>query len=422
MFHRLLPFARLLACTIPFAGCAIFQVEEQIAQIEAHGLVTVQLDPLPATPDTYAVVWIEGADGCETIDVQHFDRDGIARFLLRNDAHYGVGAWHDLDSDGAYDPGEPAGQLPAVEPVPLERTATLSRPLPLRLAPGGTLPVHAVFAASDASSRHGEALAMHLGEIATLDDPAFSAENGSVGMWRPFEFFRQHGYGLYFLEPYDPERLPVVLVHGLAASPQDWRQLVAAIDRTRYQIWFLHYPSGFRLEKSANTLAAALALLHQRLGFERLAIVAHSMGGLVAHGAVTRLQELVPDSIVAALVTISTPWGGHEAATEGVRKLEHPVPSWRDLQIGSAYLQSLIEHPLPAATRHTLIFGFQSTSGVAMPPDNDGTVGVASQLLPVMQERAAGVFGLNLGHNEILGDAATLRRVQQALDAVHERH
>lgn len=421
MLRRLLLLARPLTLLGPLSACAVFQVGEQIAQIEAHGIVAVRIEPRSPMATTCAVAWIEADAGREIVDVQPVDRDGIARFLLRNDARYGVGAWTDLDGDGAWSADEPAGVLAPVEPVPLQRAALLSDALPLQLANGVALPVRPSLATPAAVSPHGEALAMHLGEIAALDDAAFSVANGSTGMWRPFEFLREHGYGLYFLEPYDPARLPVVLVHGLAASPQDWRALVAAVDRTRYQIWFLHYPSGLRLQKSANALADALAMLHRRLGFERLAIVAHSMGGLVAYGATMRLQELVPHDLVATLVTISTPWGGHQAAAEGVRKLEHPVPSWRDLQIDSGYLRSLAEHPLPAGTRLDLIFGFKSTSGVELPADNDGSVGVASQLLPVMQERAQSLFGLNLGHTEILGDAATLRRVQSALDAAFAR-
>ncbi|MBL8729339.1 MAG: alpha/beta fold hydrolase [Planctomycetes bacterium] len=421
MHHRSPSIARLLALLGALPGCAVFQLEQQVEQIAAHGILAIQVEPRSTATNDYAVAWIDVDGHRETIDVQHVDRDGIARFLLRNGAGYGVGAWTDLDGDGTYEPGEPAGQLTMVEPVPLERTATLSRPLPLTLTPDGTLPVAAAFAASDRTSPHGEALAMHLGEVASLDDPAFSVGNGSLGMWQPFEFLREHGYGLYFLEPYDPRRLPVVLVHGLAASPQDWRTLVATLDPTRFQCWFLHYPSGLRLEKSANALAAALAMLQQRHGFDRLAIVGHSMGGLLAHGATTRLQALVPRNFVADLVTISAPWDGHAAAAEGVRKLPYPVPSWRDLEPGSDYLRSLVEHALPPDTRHALLFTYQSTTGVALPPDNDGKVGLASQLVPVFQERAASMFGRNLGHTEVLDDAATMRHVQAALDAARGR-
>ncbi len=54
--------------------------------------------------------------------------------------------------------------------------------------------------------------------------------------------------------------------------------MIGSLDRTRYQPWFYHYPSGLRLEKSANGLSRALQMLKARYGFSRLYVVAHSMG------------------------------------------------------------------------------------------------------------------------------------------------
>ena len=39
-----------------------------------------------------------------------------------------------------------------------------------------------------------------LGRIADLDDPKFSAERGSAGLWEPASFPLQSGIGIYFLE------------------------------------------------------------------------------------------------------------------------------------------------------------------------------------------------------------------------------
>src|SRR5207248_2552616 len=48
--------------------------------------------------------------------------------------------------------------------------------------------------------------------------------------------------GLYMLEPYDPTRIPVILVHGLLASGFTWRNVGNALEadpelRWRYQFW-----------------------------------------------------------------------------------------------------------------------------------------------------------------------------------------
>ena len=51
------------------------------------------------------------------------------------------------------------------------------------------------------------------------------------------------------LEPYDPDRIPVVLIHGLTSIPQMWLPTISAIEsdpelRGRYQFWVFAYPTG----------------------------------------------------------------------------------------------------------------------------------------------------------------------------------
>jgi pimeloyl-ACP methyl ester carboxylesterase len=219
--------------------------------------------------------------------------------------------------------------------------------------------------------------------------------------------------GVYFLETYDPGKLPVLFVHGIAGSPQDWRPIFETMDRRGCQPWFFHYPSGIRLDKAANALAGALIHLRQRNGFDRIVVVAHSMGGLVSRGAIQLTAELADTNFIPELVTISTPWGGHQAAELGVKHLKFPVPAWRDMAPGSAYLQTILSHPLPSGTRHDLIFGYQGSGSLGLPRENDGVVAVESELLPQVQEEAASVFGLPLDHTGILASPVTLRRMEQ---------
>ena len=56
-------------------------------------------------------------------------------------------------------------------------------------------------------------------------------ENARRGLWQPVEFVRQVGAGVYFLEPYDPDKIPVLFVHGALGHPGDWDAIVAALDR-----------------------------------------------------------------------------------------------------------------------------------------------------------------------------------------------
>ena len=94
--------------------------------------------------------------------------------------------------------------------------------------------------------------------------------------------------GLYMVEPYDPNRIPIVLVHGLLSTPHMWFNIVNAVRadpelRSRYQFWVFYYPTANPILLSAwalrNDLAAAERLYHPKHG---IVLVGHSMGGLVS--------------------------------------------------------------------------------------------------------------------------------------------
>ena len=109
----------------------------------------------------------------------------------------------------------------------------------------------------------------------------------------------QEDMGLYMLQPYDPDRIPVVLVHGLLSSPGAWHELrnavlIDPVLRERYQFWSFYYPTGFPWAYSATVFREALRGARAELdpggeaaAFDRAVIVAHSMGGLLARTAVT---------------------------------------------------------------------------------------------------------------------------------------
>ena len=69
---------------------------------------------------------------------------------------------------------------------------------------------------------------------------------GLMAMFRAEKY--ENRAGLYLLEPYDPDRIPVILIHGLLSIPQMWVPTISAIESDpqhgRYQFWVFAYPTG----------------------------------------------------------------------------------------------------------------------------------------------------------------------------------
>ena len=74
--------------------------------------------------------------------------------------------------------------------------------------------------------------------------------------------------GLFFGQPYDPDRIPVIFVHGLISTPQMWFRVINKLDedavvRARYQYWVFGYPSGNPVAYSSFRFREDLAKLEQ---------------------------------------------------------------------------------------------------------------------------------------------------------------
>lgn len=105
--------------------------------------------------------------------------------------------------------------------------------------------------------------------------------------------------GLYLLQPYDPNKIPVVMIHGLYSSPATWLEMASAIMADpelsrRFQLWYFIYPTGLPIPGTAWRLRMALEqaidqldATHSHPGTTEMVLVGHSMGGLLA-----RLQAI----------------------------------------------------------------------------------------------------------------------------------
>ena len=103
--------------------------------------------------------------------------------------------------------------------------------------------------------------------------------------------------GLYMLQPYDPDRIPVIFVHGLISTARMWRNVINELGtdpklRGRYQCWVFAYPTGNPPAYSAMRLREELDKLHQlHPDAKPYVLVGHSMGGLLSHMVATTVTR-----------------------------------------------------------------------------------------------------------------------------------
>ena len=97
---------------------------------------------------------------------------------------------------------------------------------------------------------------------------------------------------LYMLEPYNPNKKVVVLVHGLASSPEAWIRLTNDVMgdpvlREHYQVWQVFYSTNMPILESRFQIYAIIQqsfnLVDSKAPAKKDAVlVGHSMGGIIA--------------------------------------------------------------------------------------------------------------------------------------------
>ena len=198
-----------------------------------------------------------------------------------------------------------------------------------------------------------------------LDNPQFRKQTDStLGLIDPNKSEKQRG--IYMLEPYDPNRIPVLMVHGLWSSPITWMPMFNDLRsfqelRKNYQFWFYQYPTGQPFWVSATQLRTDLAQLRSKIDpnqqspyLDQMVVVGHSMGGLVSRmqtiesgdefwkilsdrpfeevkGKKEELQRLAmalyfhPNPSIKRVITIGTPNRGSDYANDYTRWLSRHI-------------------------------------------------------------------------------------------------
>lgn len=404
------------------SGCMFRQLKKEVTRLDTQCYLVGELPPGQEAGTNYAVVFQPDARGVRIVDVAVIPATTrIVAFSLPWATNYFFAAFRDTDGDQRYTAGEPVWVHGQPGPVVFDAQRR-SGSIPIRYST--TLAARPEMLAGLRTARgdhrwtelqrNGQ-MAIALGEVTTMADARFSAENGSKGLWEPASSLNEQGLGIYFLEPYDPKRIPVLFVHGAGGTPLDWKSFAEQFDRKRYQLWFYSYPSGLRLENCAALLERGVEKLHAQYQFERLHVVAHSMGGLVSRRFLIRSALDQQRPWVRKFVTIASPWKGHEAAALGVKYAPATVPSWIDMQLGSDFTRDLFARSLTPRVTHALAFTYGGNKSMFLPESNDGTVSVDSQLRAEAQAGAARLRGFNESHVSVLHSTEVIRWVESAL-------
>jgi pimeloyl-ACP methyl ester carboxylesterase len=95
------------------------------------------------------------------------------------------------------------------------------------------------------------------------------------------------------LQQYDPNRTPVIFVHGLQETGASWAPMIDslrndALIRQHYQFWFFSYPSGYPYPYSAALFRRDLDGIDRAFpNHKRVVLIGHSMGGMICRLMIT---------------------------------------------------------------------------------------------------------------------------------------
>jgi pimeloyl-ACP methyl ester carboxylesterase len=95
------------------------------------------------------------------------------------------------------------------------------------------------------------------------------------------------------LQPYDPNKTVVLVIHGLIDTPATWTPMINTLRgnpviRRNYQFWFYSYPSGYPYPYSASILRSELDAAEKRFPLrKKMVVIGHSMGGCISRLLIT---------------------------------------------------------------------------------------------------------------------------------------
>jgi triacylglycerol lipase len=193
-----------------------------------------------------------------------------------------------------------------------------------------------------------------------------------------------------------PERIPVLLVHGYICNHRVWDDLARDLRRAGHPVMTVNLEPVFTsIDNYAPLIEAAVGNLCHETGAAKVALVGHSMGGL----AIRAWMRRHGGDRVARVITLGTPH-------VGTRVDPHPVTAnSRQMVLNSPWLQELAASESPA-TRSLIRIALSTHDNIVYP-----------QRQQVLEGASVTVFD-GLGHLELVLDARARQWVLQQLEGI----
>ena len=115
---------------------------------------------------------------------------------------------------------------------------------------------------------------------------------------------------IYLMQPFDPNRRVILMLHGLASSPEAWvnvaNELLGDEElRQNYQIWQVYYPTNLPLPFNNQAIREAVDSTLEnfdpngkRKASNNMVLIGHSMGGVLARLMVSNSGDQLWESVL----------------------------------------------------------------------------------------------------------------------------
>ncbi|MFH1435955.1 MAG: alpha/beta hydrolase [Pseudomonadota bacterium] len=249
----------------------------------------------------------------------------------------------------------------------------------------------------------------------TLDEPLFGFKVAQAGVWKHCRFHKIIGFGLFPTVEHRRDRLAVLLLHGYGDSPRSLAGVAAALDAGKFEAVYGYYPTGQKISETAKSMRAAMRLMAKKQKIERMAIVAYSMGGLIARRYLGDRFGKKDEPEVGLFVSLSTPWGGSERGARWTWLPASP-PSWKDMTPGGEFMNRFFDRPLPDETGFHMLYGTKGGTW-RVPGEDDGSVSIKSaKRQEALDEADSATVFPESDHYGIVVDKKPIDKVVELLD------